>query len=140
MVDLMMRDLPAEIDDAVDRASSYVEKLSKKRTPELSAEWKEVHAQLMAAQIVLRDRAREASEPAHKLATFCPQNCSDEEAATAWGAGLEARTRFRPISSWLIGALCRLDKAEVRVDTIRARAQRGYAATFLMASAPPKVK
>jgi hypothetical protein len=54
LVDLMMRDLPSNVDAAVQRASDYVQRLGEQRTPELIAEWGAVHADLIAAGHELR--------------------------------------------------------------------------------------
>jgi hypothetical protein len=54
LVDLMMRDLPPNVDAAVQRASDYVKCLGEQRTSELVAEWGAVHADLMAAGHELR--------------------------------------------------------------------------------------
>jgi len=58
----MMRDLPPNVDTAVQRASDYVKCLGEQRTPELIAEWGAVHADLMAAGHELRALATPTSE------------------------------------------------------------------------------
>lgn len=48
-IDLRLRNLPETARAAVDRANDYVERLGENRSSELIAEWKGVHADLMAA-------------------------------------------------------------------------------------------
>jgi hypothetical protein len=70
LVDLMMRDLPPNVEAAVQRAADYVKRLGEQRTPELIAEWGAVHADLVAAGHELRALATDSSHTAsHTLPT-----------------------------------------------------------------------
>lgn len=53
VADLQVLPLPKPVRDAVDRANNYLERLGRRRTPEIKAEWSEIHKQLMAAAELL---------------------------------------------------------------------------------------
>ena len=48
---LQVLPLPPDVRSAVDAANNYIERLSQDRSPELKAEWSNVHARLMDAQM-----------------------------------------------------------------------------------------
>jgi hypothetical protein len=70
-VDFMMRDLPPNVDAAVQRASDYVKRLGEQRTPELIDEWAGVHADLIAAGHEMRALAARSS---HGTSHILPTN------------------------------------------------------------------
>jgi hypothetical protein len=54
LIDLQLRELPATVRAATDASSTYVQRLGEQRSPELVAQWPDVHAQLTAAGEELR--------------------------------------------------------------------------------------
>jgi hypothetical protein len=56
VADLQVLPLPLQARAAVDRSLDYLERLAERRTPEIKAEWSEVHADLAAAAALLRSQ------------------------------------------------------------------------------------
>lgn len=67
-IDLVLREIPASARAAVKTTNDYILRLSEERSEELAAEWKEIHAQLMAAGTEVRDWGASHKAP-HKLPT-----------------------------------------------------------------------
>jgi hypothetical protein len=53
VADLQVLPLPRPVREAVDATNDYLERLSQRRTPELTSEWEQIHKQLMAAAEIL---------------------------------------------------------------------------------------
>ncbi len=49
-LDLRLRNVPPAVNAIVERTADFLAKVGEQRTPELIAEWKEIHAALMAAR------------------------------------------------------------------------------------------
>jgi hypothetical protein len=64
-LDLRLRPLPPEVNEAIDDANNYVERLGQQRSDELVAEWPGIHKRLMAAN----DELRALSSEAHLVLT-----------------------------------------------------------------------